>query len=485
MKKVKKQLILMIVFLGNSVFLHGLMRLRGFKTPGRSVTSGISPAAAVARSAAMKSRESFVDTGLDTSTWSGWFQSFFQKPQVQSQYFQSTRFAGRVPPLGSRSFSTTPIQRSSFWEGITSLFSAKSLHISMPKEIDDLLRKKHSEMAVAPNGTTFKRDAFNESDLDAAKEKLENMLRNDPQYKSSIIETSEKGFGFTPPGTKLYRLTILDKIIFVFLEGDYSPDFFVMHPSANALFYLNLIEYLVDLGAKVNPENYALYEYACTKYLMRSYKNLLLLENPLSLYGQEQEINIFRDILKKMGPVFGKIIPNFTSTMKKSQEELLDFERNLEEKRRAYKEEGYQWQYRYDKAASLLRKYIIEHPGEEKTVHDFIDQVEFNEKEYEAWKLNKNTESFRFHDFNDFFQEQQIDYQGEPIWELLPGLTATSPREAIAKAFRAFAKEYRPDLVPKDEATAEKIKKVIAAWDDYHEQLKKQKLKEQGKTIKE
>jgi hypothetical protein len=496
MKKVRIQIVLILVFLGNGAVLYGMMRaLRYSSVPGRSVTSGLTPAAA-ARLAAVRSqpslRDHVVNTDLDTSTWSGWFQSLFQKPQAQSQYFQSTRFASRVPPLGSRSFSTTPVQRSSFWEKIESFFQEKPLTMG---EIDILMtgHREHDEFGKPIS-------IFDNNDVETAKQKLGAMIDQNPEYKDAIIGKASgvnmiDAFALDSSGETYPQFTLLEGVLYPIFTYEVLGGLRMAYPSSQTIDRIKVLEYLIiSKQARINPNNSAMYKQLYLIQFMESYKQLYA---PQGKYNDPPRIKrakeMLKEVFKEIDPLLEEILPDFREGLKEAQKERAEIESNPQAYEKIKQEEQDRSEYISAKARNMSNEYN-RYAGDAYASYptEFYDRVKFDEKEYQEWlRSGKHPHFFHEHrtyftfEENDFDQEESPEYDGEPIWQLLPGLTSTSSKEEIAKAFRVFAKEYRSDLVPKDEATGIKIKKVNAAWDDYHEQLKKQKLKEQGQTVKE
>jgi hypothetical protein len=553
MKKVKKQFILMIVFLVNSAFLHGLMRLGGSKAPGRSITSGISPAAAAAaHSAAMKSRASSVSTQLDTSTWSGWFQSFFQKPQLKSQPFQPTRSPGtRMAPLGSRSFSTTPVQRSSFWEKIGSFFEQKSPEERFAYDFDEILRGT----AIKENERKFTRE-----DLETAKkfidgnEEFINVLL--PNYYS--LGESERIWGH--PGklgiTRRNGNTgvgkVLDDVLaccFLYILND--SNYYSTYYDTNLETiknYLELAKYIANKGGqllsmRVLGGSYAdLYD----QRLMSDYKSLHAVDysSPYRPWPAPElkKLEALREIFRELDPLLEQLWPKFKDGLRRAQKTRADIDSDPKAYRQALQDE----EDRKDPRRKQLRdqanreEYLRSKRKRKEVLwrkaHGNWDpdvrlqewnDVEFNEAEYKEWLKdwrfffnfdygpswpygrgsNAQYEDTYEHKYEDKFEhasenESEDEYEDESgkkdlrsakksICNLLPGLTIASSKEDIAKAYRVFQLKNHPDILAKDIPDVErkkivrKVKKVNAAWDDYHEQLKKEKLKKQKQTVKE
>lgn len=329
MKK-KIQILLMISILLSGVsWLDCMMTSAARQTATkirRPITGGISTAAA-ARLAAVKSQTPLlartVQTKSDTSTWSGWFQSWFRGSQSTPVTSSRTTVArtARSPfaPIQQSSYHTTVPQKSWF----ASFFQAKP---ERPLTIDDLsgILREYFEQ---PKGQ-YGRWVFGAEQLEKAKERLSFIVQKYPEfYRDAIVWkfTSRQPnlFQWQEPLSYniTYNFTILDEVLFRVFKGDKDPLWpGIMNPSEGTCNLVKLVKYLKDMGLRINPRNRDMYRKAYSERLMDSYKRLHG-SNPMNKFPLDYEIENLKEIFKELDPILEEIIPGFKQEIEMAQEE--------------------------------------------------------------------------------------------------------------------------------------------------------------------
>lgn len=569
MKKIKIQILCTIVLLGNAASLHCMfssLRSKASAMSRRPATSGMSREAAARLVAARKAERSSLEVSnaspiRDTSTWSGWFKSktdwfktLFQRSSVQSQGSQHPSYASvRTVPFGARGFSTTTTQRAPLWDTITSYFEEKSQE-RFAEQFDKLL-----------NGTITKENerSFTAKDLESAKQFID---KNEKFINIAIKSHYYIGEGQTlPRGIRIIKydqpifsensLDMVMRHLFPYINKDFSDlnrDYYGYNLDVIKN-YLDLALYIANMGVELRKKQ--IYQDVYFTKLMPAYKFLHSV-NPsdrrYSLFGSTEQAYLknMREIFTKLDPLLEKLIPGIEKYIRDAQEErakidsdptayrqrLQDEEDRRYPEKKAAREKANREEYLKSKRKrkEILWRYannrwdMDEDYRISKATREQWANVDFIEDEYKEW-LKDPIGFINFHygasssyqsaadaqrqkqqqreQQKSKEQEEVLRYKGEAIWDLLPGLTANSSKEEIAKKFREFMLEYHPDRLPKyttddakeigdlyrkfmleyhpdkplkdtaddkkEEIEAE-VRKITAAWDEYSDQLKKQ-----------
>ena len=306
MRMMKIQILLAVVLFGSPVIMQGMgqytratyaagrgLGVRGtVKLPKREYSIGNMPK--------QKEQES---TEAEATTESGWgkfanWLSSFSPSEKDGEEAKSLTFE-QIEETPEETRALTPEE----------LFGIK---------IQQLLAG-HRDDWIAPNGSSYYKIIFDENDLERAKQEIGKMIEETPACREYIIE-NYRAYGFSTyslfgRGHKK-RGTMLDEVLYEIFGGDRIA---YITPSENALYYLELAQFLIDQGVKTNPDNEESYR-NWYQNLVNSYETLKNKRPGFVYYGDEYELEIFKKIFEKLDSIVEQAVPGLVMMVEEARQ---------------------------------------------------------------------------------------------------------------------------------------------------------------------
>lgn len=466
MKKRYAQVLLFVILMINSLSIYGMFTTQAYRAGQRGTQRAVA-----ARSAVQAS----------------------QPQQFSRQYSRATPQEGELGSQNNQSWwsrlwsgsavpSERPVGQSINLSRLRTFLYGKLTPEEFVKELEKCIVLRQGKWRVP--GSRFFREGplFDDNDLAKAKQLIDEnkeLINKDVQDRESTWHSK-----YAPDSYGTFtHLTVLDRVLNAIFRPSHM--IYAFHASDRELKLIELLKYLISIGAVISPENKSEYEAAYLHRLMDSYRKLY---EGRSLYGVEYELDRIKKLFKELDPILEQLMPEFKEKLHEFQRERLQIEAN---------EEGYKakMQDKNDRAEYLREK--IKHKEIEwryrhnnwsdswnlgPRITKEWENVQFDEQEYQQWLKNGKS----FFKFNFKFDSGSGSYQQPPRRSSVPsktfqellGLPASATHVAIMKAYRTFLKENHPDhlqslvlsgAMTKAEADTkiEKVKQVNDAYDHY------------------
>jgi hypothetical protein len=515
MKKLSVSNLLMVVLFTNVMFLQGMInrnrsalqqvyKLRGKPTPQVNIpTSGDNIPTVNIPVSSQPIGPKISQQQQPQQTWGSWFRSFFSSANKSKEFnFPSKTFT--LPLTGQKRFysssaSTQQSDSGSFSE------QKKLTPEELSNEVSDII-KGHR----VPQLRMY---IFNKDDLDIAIAKFDELFKQHEEYKTYLM---------TEMNYEISSGTVLDKVLCMIFDKVIVLD------------YIQLAQYLLTKGIKINPANEKIYVYIYCNSLMKSYKAAYG-PKPIVRRITGHELDRLKKIFNALDPLFDQIItdPALKSQLRQAQQERVNIEKNENNFREELKNKADKEEYLREKAWYETRQelgdgdefFVYENKRNDlyARIYERIKKEPFNESEYQEW-LKKDKDRSAFRDFafkqqsqekqQQWYQEQeqkwyqqqqqfrkqqqqqQYQQQGQPtetrtlkeqleqaqmqliiahnnIIQALGIVNTNASREEIKSAYNKFVKLAHSDLTKNTTSSlAIKLKeKVNPAWDEYNRAL--------------
>ena len=481
MKKLKSKVLYMIVLLVSVVPLHCMFRRAASWRPA---TSGMSREAA-AHLAGMKAKEPLSAKSphalpmRDTSTWSGWLQLGMDRLKSLLQRSQQTP---EIVSVSSAASSSSPFGRS----GQRRMYSTSTT----PKFVSSVPSSfQPSLMSMIPRTSENKIEKLFKNFYDGLEDRRiksenSNFLSAHLPWTSDVreFESLVKKTGYNPINRNFEgKPSFFAKMLKLFGGQTYT---YSNHKSISRDGNINLedvrtLGIFYELGARWRPE-----EEAQLFFNQNNYRTFFEAQgdriNNFSFANTLEDLLKYISFIRQWKNFFKSIGLNINNFMPGISHAKWDYISSLEEN----------CGYLADKETKNIKiEELLKKPYDNIFIRiRFIFGVAIANNIYELVGIAQEAGFFKSAP-QDYRRSSGESSSDEAIWNLLPGLTSTSSKEDITKAFRKYSKENHEDVLntlvkegkmTKENADEKKAtyQKVTAAWNDYNEKLKQQQTTE-------
>lgn len=319
MKKIKTKMIFAIVLLVSVVPLHSMLS-RWSQKAKNYLTRRVST---------MPRDTSFLQQPIqqqpiDTSTWSGWFKSLFQRSSEPSNAFRQPNYSVvKTPSSEAKDFSSATTKTSSLLDKITSYFEHRS---------QENFAYKLEAILYRLNVSKDKRK-FTAEDLESAKQLIH---ENEKFINSQIKSEYSLGYGqalprkirFIKNSQPIYSENVVDRVmryLSLYIDDNLGEDSknYYSHNLDTIKNYLELATYIARKGGKLTEKKF--YEDLYFTTLMPAYR---FLHSINSLGTEDRHLKDMREIFSKLDPLFKKLIPGMRKYIRDAQEERVKLDAN-------------------------------------------------------------------------------------------------------------------------------------------------------------
>jgi hypothetical protein len=359
---------------------------------------------------------------------------------------------------------------------------------------------------------------FDKKDLEKAQQTIERIINTNEDYKSAIVRAKKSWFGkedvyafekfreeslFEGSLYKAYgyldergvfKGTILDEVLYKIFSGEDRFSFFTTIDTE--LNYINLAQWLIDKGLRINSDNEEAYVLAYEK-LIDTYKDLYG-PDPYTFH-RYLNIDSFQKIFASLDPILEKIISKseLRKKLQQMQQELREIKAHPQEFSKKLEEEYSRRKYIEDKARQIQRIYTELTGDWSQETSSFESEVQFDEEEYQEWKRTGRLREGSWQQGYQYMPQQDTEGDLQNKIKELNGyfnLPADASAEITMKHVKNYIKQEHPDTLKsrtdislgEKEEREMKFGEFMGKYDSAIKELKKQeKRKKQEELARE